>query len=57
MPMLRRFVLMVVGMGVGAAMFAAAESFDGAICPRPSAYSHIPNLKSPSSFYDSTAGR
>ena len=50
--MLRRFVLMVVGLGIGAAMFAAAEMLMVKL-PAAVGYSQIPNLKSPPSFYAS----
>jgi eukaryotic-like serine/threonine-protein kinase len=49
--MLRRFVLMVVGLGIGAALFAAAEVLMVNL-PAAVSYSGFPNFKSPPSFYD-----
>ncbi len=48
--MLRRFVLMVVGLGIGAAMFAAAETLMVKL-PAAVAYSRLADIKSPPSFY------
>jgi hypothetical protein len=51
--MLRRFVLMVVGLGIGATMFAAAE-FLMVKLPAAVTYSQFqPGFRAPSSFYDS----
>jgi eukaryotic-like serine/threonine-protein kinase len=49
--MLRRFVLMVVGLGLGAAMFAAAEMLMVKL-PAAVGYPRLLNLKLPATFYD-----
>ena len=50
--MLRRFVLMVVGMGLGLAMFGAGEILMVHL-PAAVGYQKLLNFKSPPSFYDS----
>jgi len=49
---LRRFVLMVVGMGVGLAMFGAGEILMVHL-PAAVGYPKLPDFRSPPSFYDS----
>ncbi|MBN1393496.1 MAG: serine/threonine protein kinase [Pirellulales bacterium] len=55
-PVLRRFVMLVIGMGVGAAAFGLAEALAVGL-PPAAGYPDPPSYKLPPSFYDPLNGR